>query len=45
MIRDDASGKTATTCTIITTESDGLVLPPHDRMPVILRTEHEWNRL
>jgi len=37
----DASGRAFATYTIITTESNGLVRPIHDRMPAILRREHE----
>ncbi len=40
----DADGSPIRTCTIITTNPNGLMAPIHDRMPVILRPEDyaEW---
>jgi putative SOS response-associated peptidase YedK len=40
----DASGETHQTYTIITTDANELMIPIHNRMPVILRkeTEQEW---
>lgn len=37
----DAQGKKIKTFTIITTNANPLVLPIHDRMPVILEKKHE----
>lgn len=34
-------GELIRTCTIITTEANNSVTPVHDRMPVIVRPEHE----
>jgi putative SOS response-associated peptidase YedK len=42
--RDDATGESVDSCTIITTAPNELVAPMHDRMPVILprELEHAW---
>lgn len=42
--RDTESGEILETCTIITTEANKVLLPVHDRMPVILKTEdyEQW---
>jgi putative SOS response-associated peptidase YedK len=42
--RDDETGEILETCTIITTEANEVLLPVHDRMPVILKAEDydEW---
>jgi putative SOS response-associated peptidase YedK len=37
--RDTKSGEVLESCTIITTEANEVLLPVHDRMPVILKTE------
>lgn len=37
--RDTESGEILETCTIITTEANEVLLPVHDRMPVILKAE------
>jgi len=39
--RDDATGETVESCTIVTTTPNELVAPVHDRMPVILPRELE----
>lgn len=36
----DSAGETIETCSILTTSSNELIQPLHDRMPVILRPEH-----
>lgn len=41
--RDPGSGERLLSCTIITTEPNGLVAPIHDRMPVVL-AEGAWDR-